>query len=301
MQFYDPRKMWFGTIDRMRWITAPNRDADMSASAWGAGGTNLNGGGWERNSWGSHKMYVFEWGSSRLNTEAQLMKSYRDGAFGRGLLYFLDPTTYTKNVLPARWASPAMACGYEGASHVYGVEPAEVSVSGGEAQDYPVMAAQYDLTSVDAGYRGDRDTVFIPIPEGYTAHVGAVYTSTLTGAVFVTPVNANGTLGTAVALTEVGLTGTNLVPDSFSGGKGIRVWIGKTSADASTVTVTAITVRIYRSDLTPPVDFYTGPWVGGMGHSGCRFVGVPTYIATGGNKGGMAQFAATFRETGDFE
>ncbi len=301
MQFYDPRTIWFGTIDRMRWIDSPKQGADMSPSAWGSGGPLLNGGGWERFSWGSHKMYTFEWRESSAVTAAQLMKSYRDGAFGRGLLYFLDPLTYEKNVLPARWASPAMACGYEGASHVYGIEPASVAVSGGAANDYPVASAQYDLTNAGYGYRGDRDTVFIPIPEGFTAYVGAVYTSTLTGGVYVSPVNSNGAVGSGVALTKVGLTDTNLVPNSFSGGTGIRLWVGKGSADASTVTITAITVRLYPTSLTPPASFYAGPWIGGMGHSGCRFSGAPTYIASSGIDDGRAEYAATFRETGDFE
>lgn len=301
MQFFDPRFMWFGTVERMRWIDMPKETADMSPSAWSEGGDLLNGGGYERFSWGSHKMYTFEWSAASLYTHSQLMKSYRDGSFGRGLLYFLDPLTYDKNVLPARWANPAMACGYEGASHVYGVDPTSVAVSGGAANDYPVTAAQYDLSTIAAGYRTDSDTVFIPIPTGYTAYVGAVYTATGTGHVYVSPVTSGGAVGTAVALTAVGLAGTNLVPNTFTGGAGIRVWVGKASSGASTVTITALTVKMYRSDLTPPASFSTGPWVGGMGHSGCRFSGVPTHIASSGLKGGIAEYAATFRETGDFE
>lgn len=300
MQFFNPRLMWFGTINRMRWIPAPKRGADMSPEAWGEGGTLLNGGGYESHSWGSHKVNVFEWGPTTANTVAQTMKSYRDGVFGKGLIYFIDPNIYNKNVLPARWAAPSMATGYEGASHVYGVEPSQVSVSGGEDLDLPIFAAQYNLGKVSAGYRGDGDTVFIPIPEGMTAYVGAIYTASGSGAVFVSPVNDNGTRASAVALTKVDPTDTNIVPDDFSGGKGIRLWFGKSSSGASTVTVTAITVRLYDSSLTPPADFFTGPWIGGMGNSGCRFSGPPTYVPYGYN-GGSAEFAATFRETGDFE
>ena len=301
MQAFDPRKMWFGTIGRMRWIPAPLSGADESPEAWSDGGALLNGGGWERSSWASHKVYMFEWPESSAAVTAQLMKSYRDGSFGRDPLYFIDPNAYNKNVAPARWASPEMATGFNGASHVKGIEPVRVAVSGGETNDLPLYAAQYNLATAATGYRGDRQSLFIPIPEGFTAYVGAVYTATGSGGVFVSPVNSSGVVGSASALTQVATTATNLVPDTFSGGRGIRVWVGKSASGAATVTFIALTVRLYRTDLVPPASFTAGPWIGGMGHSGCRFSGPPTYIATSGIDDGRAQFAATFRETGDFE
>lgn len=300
MPFFDPRKMWFGTVDRMRWINAPLRGANMNPVGWRNGGALLNGGGFENYSFGTHKTYTFEWGGGSAVTMAQMMKSYRDGSFGRGPIYFLDPLTYNKNVLPARWAAPSMACGYEGASHVYSIEPLEVAVSGGETLDLPIKAAQYNLTLIASGYRTDNDTVFIPIPEGFTAYVGAIYATTGTGAVYATPVNTNGTLGANTVLTPVAVTATNIIPNTFVGGRGIRLWWGKTAAGVATVTITAVTVRLYPSNLTPPASFFTGPWIGGMGHSGCRFSGEPTYIPTTGYNDGTAQYAATFRETGDF-
>lgn len=44
-----------------------------------------------------------------------------------------------------------------------------------------------------------------------------------------------------------------------------------------------------------------GPWVGGQGHSGCRFDGEPTYIEYTGVNGGQVGYAATFREVGSWE
>lgn len=42
-----------------------------------------------------------------------------------------------------------------------------------------------------------------------------------------------------------------------------------------------------------------GPWIGGQGHSGCRFSGTPTYISNSPYGGGRVGFAATFVEVGD--
>jgi len=293
-------QMWFGTLDRMRWIDTPNSGADMSPSGWSAEGTLLNGLAYSANSVGTHKIYTFEWKSSSAPSAAQTMKSYRDGTYGRGLLYFIDPLIMRLNILPARWANPGMACGYEGPPLVYGVYPTPVSVSGGEAFDLPVSSAYYNLAAIAAGYRSDRDTLFIPIPDGYTLYLGAIHSVTGSGKVYATPVNTSGTLGTAVVLTALGTTPTDLVPDTFSGVKGVRLWVGKSATGAATVTLTAITARLYRTGFTPPASFTAGPWVGGMGHSGCSFSSTPpTYVANTGIDGGQVGYAATFIETGD--
>lgn len=53
--------------------------------------------------------------------------------------------------------------------------------------------------------------------------------------------------------------------------------------------------------MTPAFDrLKQGPWMGGQGHSGCRFVGKPTYINNTGVDGGQVGFAATFKEVGSW-
>lgn len=292
------KQMWFGTLDRMRWIDAPLRGADMSPEGWGAGSTLLSGGAAARMSWGTHKKYVFEWPDSTDRRMAQLLKSYRDGTFGRGLLYFVDPLTYDQNILPARWANPSMSLGEEGPGLVQGIYPSEVTTVGGETLDLPVVSAFYNLSAVTPGYRGDSETLFLPIPPGYTLHLGAIYSYTGNARLFVTPVNSDGSLGTAVALTALSTSATNIVPQTFTGGKGVRLWLGTTASGASTATLTALTAR-----LSPSGTVNTGgPWIGGMGHSGCAFDPsiAPTWIANTGLNGGQIGCAATFIEVGDW-
>lgn len=289
-------RMWFGTSERMRWIPAPKSPAEVPSHGWNTGATYLNGGGHEVHSWGSHKQFVYEWSESSSLEAAQVLKSYRDGSYGRGLLYFIDPLTYDKNVLPARWADPSMTVDLEGGSLVGGVEPTAVPTSGGSMNDLPVSSAYYDLSDIEPGFRGERESVFIPIPQGYTLHLGAFYTATGSGGVFVSPV-AGGGAGTPVKLTAVANNATNIVPDSFSGVEGVRLWIGKSSAGAATTTVAGIVGRMAPTGSPVTVQ---GPWIGGMGHSGCKFVGVPTLTEYSAVDGGQVGYAATFKEVGDW-
>lgn len=228
----------------------PLQGADSSPSAWGVDGTLLNGGGYGFNSFGSHKRYTYEWPQSSSPETAQMMKSYRDGTYGRGLLYFLEPGIYRTNILPAHWADPSMSLNSEAPSLVYGVGPIAVATSGGEDLALPISSAQYDLSTTPAQTIPTPDSsVFIPVPEGHTLFLGAFYSGTGTGGVFATPVNSNGTLGTAVRLTEKPNSDTTAVTDRFSGDiRGVRLWIGRLDSTPSSVTIAAMAGRLIESE-----------------------------------------------------
>lgn len=142
--------MWFGTKEYSRWVPTPQTGADVSSSAWSDDGGFLNGAGYALNSRGSHKRYVFSWGSSNARETAQLFKSYFDGSFGRGKLYLIDPLTTSTNVLPARWADPSIGLDYESPSLVPGTLPTRSSASGFERLQLPVASASYSLTGSPA-------------------------------------------------------------------------------------------------------------------------------------------------------
>lgn len=292
--------LWFGTMQRMQWVRTPNAGADMSPVSWGAGGTFLNGGGYQRNAWSSHREYTFEWPDSSSREAAALMQAYRNGTYGRGLIYFIDPLIYDQNILPARWADPSMAIGDEGSPLVYGVYPEGVITSGSGVNNLPVRSAYYNLNEIAPGYRSDHETVFIPIPEGYTLYLGSMHQTTGSGGVFVTSVSGAGNNGATAALTPVPNSASNIVPEQFSGGAGVRIWVGKSAAGSASVTLTAMTARLFKTWVTPPPTFLSGPWTPGLGHSGCRFVGNPTYVANNGINGGRIGYAATFKEVGDW-
>lgn len=300
------RCFWFGTEERAGFFATPLKGADSSPSAWGVDGTLLNGGGYGFNSFGSHKRYTYEWPQSSSPETAQMMKSYRDGTYGRGLLYFLEPGIYKTNVLPAAWADPSMAINNEAPSLVYNVTPIGIPTSGGADLGLPVTSAQYDLSSTPAQFAPTPDSsVFLPVPTGHTLLLGAFYTSSGTGAVYATPVNNNGTVGTSVALTEKTNADADVVTDQFAGDiKGVRIWLGRSDATASSVTIAAMIGRLIETaDVSNPVKLAkisAGPWIGGQGHSGCRFMGTPSYVNNGPVEGGRVGFAASFVEVGSW-
>lgn len=307
---YDNRLgMWFGTQERMRWIPVPLRGADSSPVSWGVDGTLLNGGAYVRNAWSSHKRYTYEWNSSSSREVAQIMKSYRDGSYGRGLLYFIDPLTYTTNVLAPHFADPSMTRNYEAPEVVAGIQPSPWShTSGAEAQaaalNLPAYRARFDIPAGTAGQPEIAYGQFIPIPEGYTLHMGAFYEATGTAGVFVTPVSSAGALQPRTQLTPLSLSATNIVPDTFTGGRGVWLSMGRTDIGASAIlTVSGVTARLAPTGTSGGklALLQSGPWVGGQGNNGVRFVGTPSYISNGPLGGGQIGFAATFAEVGSWE
>lgn len=281
----------------MEWFATPLQGADSTPQAWGAEGTLLNGGGWGMNSWGSHKQYTYEWPQASSPETAQKMKSYRDGTYGRGLLYFLEPGIYRTNVLPAHWADPSMSIDSEAPSLVYNAVPVGVVTSGADQVGLPVMSAQYTDLGVAATTPKLESSVFIPLPPGHTLHIGAYYSRTGTGGIFATPVNNNGTWGTTVTLTAQANSSGSLVTQSFTGVRGIRLWVGRSTAVSSTLTIAGMIAKIVETGKTVDV---SGGWIGGQGHSGCRFSGTPSYVTNSPIEGGRIGFAATFKEVGSW-
>ena len=60
------------------------------------------------------------------------------------------------------------------------------------------------------------------------------------------------------------------------------------------IVISGMSARYYK--VNPSV---SGPWRGGLGHSGTKFVGKPSYIANGGMDDGQISVSATLKETGD--
>lgn len=292
---------FFGTEEKMMWMPTPNRGAQTGGSGWAAEGTTLNGGGFQLNSFGSHRQYIFEWPNTSSAKMAQTMKSYADGSFGRGLIYFLDPLIYTTNILPAMWADPSMGVGQEGASLVYGVDASGLPTSGHATNQIPVTSAYYDLSGIAQGWRGKEDAVFLPVPEGFTLHLGAMFNSSGSGGVFYRTQSSSGALGTVTALTPVNASSTEITNAEVQGLtlSGVWLFVGKSASGAGSVTLSSMTARL-TSTVSPKPRIKEGPWIGGQGHSGCRFIGKPTEIKYGPFNGGQVGFAASFREVGSW-
>lgn len=292
--------MWFGTVDYAGWIETPLSGADSTPGAWGDDGVYLGGDAYAYSSWNTHKNYTYSWPESSSREMAQLMHSYRSGTYGRGKLYWVEPTIYDTNVLPAKWADPSITLDREGPSLVPDVVALSTSTSSFSQNKLPVRSAQYVLDlSEESPDLNDSNSVFIPIPDGMQLNVGAFYSSNDSDAgIYVTPVIGGGSQGgTNTRITPTSNTSSTLFTEVFTknpGDVGVRLWIGKDDDVTATVTVAAIHARLSTIGTVPDGPLY---WVGGQGHGGCRFVGTPVYITHNGVDGGQIEFAANFRET----
>lgn len=301
--FKKDEKMWFGTKDYMTWITPPLAGADSSPAAWGSEGTLLNGGGYAFNSFNSHKTYNYAWSGGSTRQEAQLMKSFADGAFGRGKIYFQEPNIYSTNVLHARLADPSITADYEGPDLVPNVTPTTVATSGFVTNGLPVRSINYPTGSalpVLSSATVMAQDNFIPVPDGKALLVQAFYAPTVTATglgIYVVEASADGVAAsTGVRLTPT----TNAGAVSFQvfsknpGVIGYYIFIGRsTGVIVGNMQIAAIHARIADAGTTMIGE---NRWMGGQGHNGVRFTGKPTYITRSGINGGQIEYAATFKE-----
>lgn len=295
--------MWFGTKEYSGWIPTPLSGANVSPDAWGDSGTFLNGGGYAINSRNSHKTYDFSWRKSSTREFAQLMKSYYDGTYGRGKLYFHDPLTYTTNVLPARWADPSITTRFEGPALVPHVIPSMSPTSGFRKNRLPVKTAYFDLTGtpsiedlVDNKDIEETHYLYIPIPEGMELHLGAFFTAEQGAGVYVCSADESGAPTPDIQeLTPLDNDSDVLFPDSFSGVSGVYLWISHDGLeDYPSIELTAMHGRL--SEIGRPVQGEPF-WIGGQGNAGVRFEGPPSYTNHTGVNGGQVELGAVFIES----
>lgn len=252
-------RMWFGTRGYMRWVPCPERDSDLQNVGWGSSMQYLNGSAGVLASSGSHGDYTLSW-NAISRAQGRDITDYAAGIYdsvpGKNLIYFHLPNVMDVNVLPPVWASPAQAAA-DGFTLVPG-QKGSVTLGDG-SNGYPPRSVTYTATS-------SSRTIWIPIPPGYTAHVGAHGTA-LGGGVTVTQTAGNTDLATST-LAMLPTTG-NRFNATFSSAScdGIRLALVNTGNSAHSVTLTGLIVQILPTGTTPE----QGGFLSGQGHSGCEF------------------------------
>ena len=93
----------------MIWAKPPAVDTPLSRSGTANVGSDVNGGGYVQLSPTSHKDYTFTWGASPAKDIYDIV-DYRSGAYGDGLLYYLDPFAMRTNILPQSFSVPSLLC-----------------------------------------------------------------------------------------------------------------------------------------------------------------------------------------------
>ena len=267
MSLYE-RKMYFGTRGYMQWVPACGINPDFSKIGWSAQMQYLNGGAGVRASSGSHKEYTMAWNSGTRD-ELRVISDYADGLYdtatGVNLVYFLDPMAMDKNVLPFVWSAPAQ--GFADAVTLTPGQQPTVVATPANVLGYPARSAVYKANL-------SSQTLWIPVPAGYTAWVGAHGSAVGDAGVLVTP-TAGAALLTPVKLTLLSVTSTTRVNTSFSDANsdGIQISLVNDGAGSEdTLTISGMIVQILPNGVTPA----TGGFISGQGNSGCQFLEKPT-------------------------
>ena len=275
-------KMWFGNRNHMQWIACPEVGADYGSQGNSQSGAYLNGGAFHRQTLNAAKRWSFNWSMTSRDTVRKLT-DYVEGVYGPGLIYWTDPFTMDRNVLPQSWAVPAL--GAEDAITLDGSDtrPTLVATSA-NSLGYPPFSAVYSVAS-NANVR----RLYVPIPPGHKAWVG-VHGGTSTGRVMVQPTSGVNPTGSPTAV-PVASVAAALFSHSFSapaGVGGIELYLEK----GKNYILSGLMVQVLPNGQSPNITSF----VSGQGASGAQFDGFPSkeaYSAAFDLVGVSAEFIET--------
>lgn len=256
--------VWFGTKAYMQWVPAPAVDVQAGKQGYQNQLTFTNGGAWVRRSKASFKRYLFSW-NMKNRDEVRPILDYADGMYGNDYIYYLNPFSADKNALPVYWAQPYMNY-YDGPVMVDRVRP-DVINNGTSVNGYPVESAVYAITSTSV-----VPSIFIPIPPGYTAYVGAHgQVQSGSASVRVIPQITAAATGSPVDLTLLTSASTTRTNASFSGNTFMGITLTMRSASSGSLVLDGLIVQVLPDGSVP----LSGGFISGQGQSGMSFASQP--------------------------
>lgn len=253
--------MYFGNRKLMRWVKAPAPGAGFTTAGYTGRMEYLNGGVGLRESTNAHQEYTLAWDSASRE-DIRLITDYAYGMYGDDLIVWLDPLSMSSNVLSKSWSMPAI--GAKDGVPLAGTERPELVLNENLSLGYPSEMARYTVNSSDALRK-----THIPIPEGYTAWVGAHGVGANAG-LLVQPTSSGVDAGSPTLVPVVSTSSTQRFSNSFRGGSGVGIDISL--PPGVTVTLAGLMVQVLPNSVTPE----RGGFISGEGHSGCRFDGKPS-------------------------
>jgi hypothetical protein len=306
MAVYDG-KVWFGNQRYGTWIKAPLADMDASASGFQSEQNFTNGGSFIKSSFGSAKSFNMSWNGD-VN-ELQVVKDFKDGLYGGGLLYWEDP--FAKNILPPHWAAPMLTVRDWPSLVSSDNKPIPITETT-SGKNLPYQSAEYTITNTTETSR----SLTILIPEEHVLRLGFVHSATGTAGIFAVPVLAStGQDGTLVSLNQIQYNSTSIydtakgVFSNVTGAalkvKAVRIYLGKLDNTPSTITFRGGIATLFLADNTSGHghDLWSTTlgnatnWSSGQGFTGCVMTEPPS-IQYNGIIGGqkLVKVAAKLKE-----
>ena len=284
------RQIWFGIPGTaMQWCPAPLAGATASNIGHVETMAFENGGAAVARSSQTRKQYAFSFnGPSKDLDGISLYSKYASGFYGSGLIYFADPYAFETNLFPAAWASPGLI--EQGWENIYDVTPT-FSNTASNVYSHPVRKATWTVSATANAVPTQANSVaIIPIPPTHTLNIGASGAKTGTAVVRVIPINTDGTDATATDLTLLTDTSSTRMNATFAGSsyQAVKVYITRTTSDASTITLTSLMAQLYKTGTSPVLPQSHIP---GEGHTGLVFTDdarVENYVYIDPPRKGMA-------------
>lgn len=259
----------FGNTLKM--VDAPEPDLPFKSDMVGYGESmGFESGGFaSKVSQGYSRRYDFAYDIEN-STLLNVFRRFRQGSYGTGLLYFADPFAYRTNLFSPAWAEPGLIEGGDWPT-IFDTVPTFSSVSA-NSYDQPLRKATFTIAAAaNTAPTKSRSRFLIPIPADMTLRLGVSGAATGTGVVHVEAVNIAAGTTSGSNLTLLTDTSSTRLNASFAGSAYdyIIVDLRRTSAAASTVTITSMLAQLYKTTVTPTL---TGNHVPGDGHTGLRFL-----------------------------
>lgn len=264
------KQIWFGIpTKKMQWTPAPLAEAESSRLFFTEQIKYENGGGDAIRSRAYQMSYNFQFSAPVKGAEGlSVYNKFASGFYGEGLFHFADPYCFETNLFSAAWASPALIEGDW--PNIYTAEPTFANTSS-NSFDQPLKTPTWTITGAAAtAPAGERNVFTLPVPEGYTLHLGASGSVTGDGKVYYQTIASDGTLGTPTALTLLSATASTRMNASIasSSAVAVRIFLGRSATGASTVSLTSMMAQLWKTGITPTL---TGNHIPGEGHTGLMF------------------------------
>lgn len=276
--------MWMGNLQHAQWVPCPATGAQRSRTHYEERQDFMNGGVWIDRSTGGSVGYQFDFpvqdASEYDGIEA--FTRFQSGEYGTDYIRFIDPMVRDQNLFNEAWAAPGLA--EVGAKAIGGSTVAYTDTNASDVANYgyPARSAVFTITGppasppVDTGLGSQNSTFTLLVPSGYALHMGAygattgdgeLYSQTYSGGVWAAP--ATVTLG----------SGAPSFTETFTGVDAVRFFIGRSTSNASTVTLAGLWAQVWPTGVTPSI----ARFIPGKGHSGLVFTGggrVENYVMT---------------------
>lgn len=272
--------VYFGNANHQAWIKSPAADMDASSISYSESTEFLNGGASVRTSKGAHRQFDFSWIGSMNGddptTNLGIIKDFKDGLYGDGPFFWVDPYAIDQNLFAPGWAAPFLSIDFDWAGPAPDITSSPVQFStvttssisadvGTNTQNYPYKTAKYIIPG--AGATSFKQSFIIP--DGYTLWLGFHgFHNAYTGA-YALPYDASGVAGTEVQLTPMNVNTSARVNTSFAStsAKRVEFYFKKLAGSQGEMHITALIAQLLPTGQSPA----TGGFISGKGTQSLEF------------------------------